>query len=321
MGAIGQWPTLGPRQLAKGSVLIAALGLAGCAQTVVPWFLKEQETAQTTSNSTSLINADRDRFDVNQPGAALKFEPGAAARPAETMITLLHGMGPYPAKANWEGAFERLAAHHDASVLLFHWPAWVDIRTLPTVNADASGPAFAAYLEALAELQLSDGYDARFPKRSLLVHSMGSRVLKSALDGYQGGLPSDLFSSIVFISAEVDLAGHADWLETIDFASNVYVLVNGRDDVLDAPTLFYGRSRLGADLIRADGVQEPLARNAIYIRTDAGSRWHSNHLTRRSDELARLFVWMVAGARPADFSPLLQPTDQPNLFNLVEETR
>ncbi len=321
MATIGVWPRLGLRRIAIGGLLLAAVGLAGCAQAVVPLILKEQDSSSTPSDETTLINADGAQFDVDQPAAALQFEAGPPGKPAKTLITLLHGMGPYPAKADWEMAFERLAAHHDASVLLFHWPSWINLRTLPTGNADASGPAFATYLGALASLQHLEGFEAQFAKRSLIVHSMGARVLRSALEGYSGGLPANLFSSIIFVSAEVDLAGHAGWLEKIDFASNVYVLVNGRDDVLEAPTQFYGRNRLGANLTTVDGAREPLARNAVYIGTDAGSRWHSYYLTRRSDTLARLFVWMVAGAGPEDFGLLLKSTDKPNVFDLVDQTR
>jgi len=306
--------------LAKASIIfLLALGISGCAQTMAPWILTEQEQPAAVEETISLVNADGDRFDVTDIESTFLDTDGKIGRKS-THVTLLHGMGPYPGKAYLEGAFSKLAEQHDAEVLLFHWPAWINFRTLPTANADASGPAFLNFLKELNASDANARIEQYFGGKSLLIHSMGTRVFRSALTGYQGGLRPDLFDSIVIVSAEVDLAKHADWLRKVDFAKNIYILVNGRDDVLAAPTYYYGKSRLGYSLVRADGQAETLADNAIYVQTENGTSWHSSYLTRRSDEMTRLFVWMIDGAPPAEFMSLLQPTNRQNVFSLVRHT-
>ena len=65
--------------------------------------------------------------------------------------------------------------------------------------------------------------------RILLMHSMGNEVFKSFMENYDGQLSPGLFDVIILAAPEVDLKGHAQWIEKINFANNVYVMLNRED--------------------------------------------------------------------------------------------
>jgi hypothetical protein len=64
----------------------------------------------------------------------------------------------------------------------------------------------------------------------------------------------------------VDLADHRLWVERVDLAERIYILVNsGKDPMLKMSTYLLETPRLGRRLIHPDGRNEPLAGNADYV--------------------------------------------------------
>lgn len=299
-----------------GVIGLCSTCLTGCGSTIVGWVVRDQQMAGIpVSDNAQLITVDGDRFGVRDVEEVLApANTNWSINP--THITLVHGMGPYPAKAFHDDAFSILQRDHDADVVLFSWPSWVDFRTLPNVNAEASGQKLLDYSKALSATLQRKQPDLETRNRTLLVHSMGAQVLKGMLERYDGGLPEDLYNAVVLIAPEVELQGHADWIERIDFARHVYVLVNEDDWVLEAPIILYGRQRLGTSLTTADGRAERLAQNAIYIHTEEGAYRHSYHLRDRSPEMVDLLAALVTPGKVAYDMDRLVPMSRPNVFSL-----
>ena len=296
-------------------VLLLLLTLYSCARLIATALITEQTSITAPLDPTTIVTSSGKHFTLSHVRDALLDSQQASPKPHQHLITLIHGMGDYPDKAFREGAFSRISGWHNADVLLFNWPSWLDFRTLPVLNAQQSGNALADYLQAFNALTTKD-LTARYKSRSLWVHSMGARVLASMVQNTKRTLPADLFDSIVIIAAEIDVQDHAEWLANITFAKRIFVLLNGNDPVLRPPETLFSRNRLGRGLVRIDGTQETLARNATYIHIDQGSPSHSYHVRRRSNNLQRLFQMILDNKPLSRATPILLKTPQANLFYL-----
>lgn len=102
------------------------------------------------------------------------------------------------------------------------------------------------------------------PAPSLLVHSMGSIVLATAIQtyGWRGTAEHRIFSNVLLSEPDADSQGHALWLSKLGAIERVYVTQNSDDSVLkkstDART---PRTNLALGLTPVP----PLAPNVAYI--------------------------------------------------------
>ena len=291
------------------SVLLALFVLHSCARLLMNTLLTEQSDMPPYVAST-LVAADKTVFPLNETAQALlALSPDRH----EHLLIFLHGMGPYPNKAWRENAFTILSDAYDADVLLFNWQSWIDFRTLPTWNAARNGKDLAQFMHELdAALRQSD---TAYQRRSLLVHSMGARVLAAMTEHHAPPLPENLFDTLIILAAEIDLQDHARWVENITIAQRIYILVNQRDAVLDPPEAYFGKHRLGKGITRVDGTNEALARNATYIHMDKGTRAHSSHIRGQSLGVKTLFHALFMD-NPDALTKWLANTPDRNRFRL-----
>ncbi len=232
------------------------------------------------------------------------------------LVLYVHGMGVFPRKAYRWDTLERIERQYPADVVMFHWPSWIDFVTIPRGNANAAGDYLGDVLAQLQQAMEADDSLARRP-RVLLLHSLGAEVLKGFLERYEGGLRPDLLSAVVLAAPETDLAGHADWLGRIDFATTVYVMQNERDGVLNAVKVHKKEARLGMTRTHLDGTPEPLAENAVYIDVSPGTRWHRYHVQGQSASLAAIFDMIAAGDDPVAKTRHLALLRRPNVYVLT----
>jgi hypothetical protein len=103
---------------------------------------------------------------------------------------------------------------------------------------------------------------------------MGNQVLASYIETVAGasrdGEPmhwkGPLFDTLILNAPDVDLADHRLWVERVDLAERIYILVNsGKDPMLKMSSYLLETPRLGRQLIHPDGRREPLASNADYV--------------------------------------------------------
>ena len=206
------------RGLCVGLMVCVVPSLGGCGWISALWGLRtQQETPQLSVADFAWYNAGQERFALNDLAPALKSLPVEIAR--EPWAILVHGAGPYPEKAWHEKSFQRLQANYGISALMFHWPAFIDWRTIPRQNASQAGPFFANGLKQLNGLFMKG--DIAEGRRTLLLHSMGTEVLRAAMKDVHGKLSRQLFDAVVLIAPETELAGHALWVEQIDFSRQV----------------------------------------------------------------------------------------------------
>lgn len=213
------------------------------------------------------------------------------------LVVFIHGRGKFPEKAFGddyavgEDILHRIESEYPAKVLMVHWPSWLTPWGYPSKNAIESGAHLMPIFAELRRYRQEHPQRTAAIKTTLLVHSMGARVLESFLTSYDGGLAADppIFDSIVLNAPDVDLVGHRRWLDRVDFAGAVYVTVNpGNDELLKFSEYLTGRPRLGRSLMREDGAAEPLSDCAVYVDVSATGVNHDYFIgTERRENL----VW------------------------------
>lgn len=190
----------------------------------------------------------------------------AAMKP---IIVFVHGRGKEPNKSLKGGEFvaglavQKLERGYDVGVLMFNWDSafpgiafWNRSRPLSKVP-DAAGQ-FSELLEGLRSYR---NRHPTFVPPVLLAHSMGSFVIKSAVE--QGLWPdgSGIFKHVVLSQPDVDDVGHAAWVDRLAAQEMVFSTMNRDDKVLHRSTDARpeGCHALGLD------TDEPLAFKATYV--------------------------------------------------------
>jgi hypothetical protein len=97
---------------------------------------------------------------------------------------------------------------------------------------------------------------------------MGNQVLASYIDTHAGAFQGSgpLFDTLILNAPDVDLTDHRLWVERVDLADRIFVMVNsGKDRMLQLTSYLLGLPRLGRQLTHPGGLSEPLAHNAEYV--------------------------------------------------------
>jgi hypothetical protein len=94
---------------------------------------------------------------------------------------------------------------------------------------------------------------------------MGNIVFQYAMDRYAGGLPADLFDTVLLSSAATSAQGHDYWLRRVDFAGRLYVAVNRNDLMLRGAGIVASGDRLGRSLGSLMEGYYKLAPGATYV--------------------------------------------------------
>ena len=133
---------------------------------------------------------------------------------------------------------------------------------------------------------------------NLLCHSMGNYVLKHAERPTGSSLRKLTFDNIVLLAADVNNAGHAEWIDEIPVRNRMYVVINEGDWALKWARLKPGDeqlARLGHHL------RNLTARTAHYVdvtAADGVGEEHSYHLGPAVDQnpsLRAMFDTMFRG--------------------------
>lgn len=245
----------------------------------------------------------------------------------KTLVVFVHGRGKHPEKSYGdidtvgEDILFRIESEYGSKVLMFHWPSWLTPWGYPSKNAEEAGVHLGLLFDELGRYRGKNAEKAGEIKTTLLVHSMGARVLKRFLTDYDGRLAAapPLFDSIVFNAPDVALSGHRSWMDRIDFAGAVYVTVNpGKDELLKFSEYLLGVPRLGRSLRQEDGSTEPLAEEAAYLDVSKAEVNHDYFIgTDRPEPLVSFYrnVIMHTGVDPLK-GPGVSETGQPRVYAL-----
>jgi len=190
----------------------------------------------------------------------------AAGKP---IVLFIHGRGKEPGKSLQGGTFAKgMAVHklergYDVRVLMFNWDSafhgfnFLD-REVPLSHTKAAGESLGVVLAALKEYRTTSPAAGRV---AMLVHSMGSIVVKQAIENGLWPDADGLFSNVIFSEPDADDVGHSDWLEPLARREQVYVTQNRDDHVLKRST---DARPAGAQALGL-GTLQPLAPHASYV--------------------------------------------------------
>jgi esterase/lipase superfamily enzyme len=197
------------------------------------------------------------------------------------LVLYVHGRGKHPDTAYDREELSSLERRLDASVVMFHWPSWDGALCLPTLQAGASGRYLREVLAQLAACRET------LPgvRVTMVVHSMGNRVLRAAAELSTPPLPIGTVDALVLGAAEVAAASHASWLRRCRFAARVTVLMNPDDTPLCITEVITGSPRLGQGIADPEGGHFELAENARYVYVDEQDEEH-DYAMKGSDKLA-----------------------------------
>lgn len=156
------------------------------------------------------------------------------------LIVFVHGRGNEPKKSLRGATFaeglavSKLQTGYSASVLMFNWDSAFPFvafwnRKRPLANARPAAKPFSQFLIALGDYRRTH---PEFPAPVLLVHSMGSWVIKAAVEEALWPSGQRLFERIVLSQPDVDDVGHRMWLDELASRESVFVTLNQHDKVL-----------------------------------------------------------------------------------------
>ena len=313
-------------------LLLAALLVSGCAVpkwAIGKWGEDQYMSYRIGARNLSLFVYPRKSYAYEPEGlraAVSDIHKTLLSRGGEqNLVVFIHGRGRYPEKGygtdprDGQDILFRIESEYDAKVLMFHWPSWLAPWGYPSKNAEEAGAHLFLLLDSLEQYRRQNPEKAGKVKTTLLVHSMGARVLEGFLTGYNGGFgdAAPLFESVVLNAPDVDLIGHRNWLDRVDFAENVYVIVNPqKDELLKFSHDLLDTPRLGRSLTREDGTAEPLAARADYVDVSATGVNHDYYIgAERSEPLVTFYrsVIMNAGVDPLKGPGVLE-TGRPRVY-------
>jgi esterase/lipase superfamily enzyme len=192
---------------------------------------------------------------------------------------------------------------------MFTWPALAGIRSIPRANAQVSGLYLREFLQSIQSFQAKDPESFEKRNATLMLHSMGAEVLKSCMIHYPPDIKDKLFDTVILVAPEVDLRGHADWLEKINFASRIVVFLNSDDGMLNMVKIHTKEARLGMQLNHLNGEPERLAKNVNYIIADDVVTWHKYYLYDHTKEFKDILTALIEDDEKVFSAPTLETVD------------
>jgi esterase/lipase superfamily enzyme len=274
-----RWIVVSLGTLLAGVLIIGGCGLRRWA--VHKWGEPQYMSYRIDARNLSVYAYPRQQFAFTSDGidAALNEAGGRAASAGRGLVIFLHGRGKHPEKAYGDDSeigrdiLGQMTTIYDVEVLMLHWPSWLDVAGYPSLNAKEAGPFLSLFFERLMRYRESSGGSSAHPI-TLFVHSMGNQVFSSYIATHAGASQGSgplqgrrsLFDTLILNAPDVDLKDHRLWVERVDLAERIFILVNsGKDPMLQLSDYLLGMPRLGRQLTHPDGHREPLASNADYV--------------------------------------------------------
>lgn len=261
-----------------GVLLVGVLVLGGCTLTrwaIHKWGETQYMSYHIDARNLALYTYPRAKFDYTAEGidAALASLGGRAVAAGQPLTIFIHGRGKHPEKAFGDhprigrDILGQMTDYYQSTVLMVNWPSWLGPSGYPSLNARDTGPHLKLLFQGVRRYRAAIG-GAEHPPINLFVHSMGNQVLASFLEAYGGefGGNDALFDTLILNAPDAELRDHRSWVERIDFAARIYLLVNsGKDRMLQLSGYLQDNARLGRQLVHDDDRPEPLASNAAYV--------------------------------------------------------
>lgn len=247
----------------------------------------------------SLVTAQRTVHPIHDTTSLLKDILGAIQKDSkcDNFILYVHGRGKHPDKAFRQRLLTDLEKDYSARVLMFHWPSWDGPLGFPEQEARDSAEAFVTVLKTIKAFKENHTDLIQGVRFALLTQSMGSLVLEESVLRLQGDSLGKLFDTLVICASASSTKDHAVWVNQLDLAEDVYILINRNDPILGPAGLREGGRRLGKGL-KSCGKAVKMAGRAVYLDVTKATLFHRYYLHRRlkqSPTLKRFFDQVLNG--------------------------
>ncbi len=261
-----------------------------------PTYLKPIHSELPDSKTPALVVLPGEVKGIDQAGEVLSSDK-------DNTILFVHCRGNHPSEALNRHTMTGLAEEYNSHPVMFTWDA--GRVTFPEWEAQRAAESFGLVLEKWGKYRESA---PKNKKMNLLVHGIGSIVFDEYMSNHLAkSLPEGLFDSVVINASGSALAGHAEWVEKIDFAKQIFIIFNEKDSFFTFASLGYTTPRLGehGTLTPEDGEAAPLAQNAVYVDLSQAVSKHNYYIGNNDFPCLYYFYNDVLNGR----SPNLENSD------------
>ena len=180
------------------------------------------------------------------------------------LVTYVEGVGKTFPLALFRSA--GLTTQYNINVIMFDYPSLKESFSLAKgyyysiKNIQKANKYFFDFLSKMQSYKQSSAKWIANKNNILFVHSMGNRLLKETIiNNTISNLDTNLFNHLVINAPCVKQKEHSKWVNSIQFARNIFIIYNKRDKRLKSALLLSPKMLLGLK------VHKPFASKAIYI--------------------------------------------------------
>jgi len=198
----------------------------------------------------------------------------------KSILIFIHGRGKHPQKAFKKKIITDLENNYNSKVIMLHWESWNGPFDFPAGNARGR------YQNLISVLKDIQAYVAKNPEKmnaihvNLLAHSMGTLMLEEAIKSRPNFCKDTIIDNIVLTASASALKNHSSWISSIEFARNIYVVMNTLDPMLMLASLKMRGKRLGVANLRRLKGDIQFANNTKYIDVSSSMLPHRLYLHR-----------------------------------------
>ena len=157
----------------------------------------------------------------------------------------------------------RLTRTYDVTTLMFDWPTYRPNLSggknykKARIQSTRVSKAFCDLFKELEKIKPEIKSDSS--NLTLLLHSLGNRLIKEAVTNNFIEVKNKLFDNVVLNAACVKMRGHKKWLEKLTIQNEIYITRNNKDRTLNLARLAGFSKRLGMH------ARWRKAKNAVYL--------------------------------------------------------
>ncbi len=143
----------------------------------------------------------------------------------------IHGRGKHPEKGiNYLPEMEE---RYGIDVIMFHWESWENMISRPEENAINASEQLKICFQELDAFKLKEPELSAKRPLIFMSHSMGNIVFYALIQRELfTSEHKELFESMTFNAPDVPLRNHKEWMEKINYSSQLYVTMNDDDSIL-----------------------------------------------------------------------------------------
>jgi len=131
-------------------------------------------------------------------------------------------------------------------VIAFSWPADEGIKGVTNyrtqkLEAQQSVYAFDRCLKKLNEYLIEFAEERCDLTFNLALHSMGNYLLKTFTKSSEHARDALIFDNVILMAADANNEGHAEWVDSLQHRTRIYITINENDSALKLSAMKFGK--------------------------------------------------------------------------------